>query len=391
MTHGEEYYDWSEEIKELKEDLEEHGIALTTAEINAITKAFEVALDKLQKKYPYYPYAEPKTPEECEKRGGQWINGKCVLPKEHGEFYGQGAVFESEVREKYEKIAECLRTNTKVKEQWTEPIIRGTKELVGHAREFCKIELILEDKPGDTINIATVRDFDLGDFGTYGSPTLADETTTDIIDFDSAAVQEAGVMFYMKQHLTEKADANVVELINQVARRAVLRAEDKKILGDIYNTTNVLELDKSAAGVDFDADWVPEIILEITKAGVEVLPHELVLFISPEMYEALMKDVAGSMGLVFARPDVIHKGILTEFMGVTIRVVSKSMLPDDTVNVYAIAFKKGVPVLAPKRNFLIETEPDIANRRTLTVVTTALAFLLPNPSAAVKIKTQLAP
>jgi hypothetical protein len=394
MTHEEtDYYDWDEEIRELTEELDKETIALTRKDLEVIMQGFSRLLEK---KYPYYPYPKtPKTKDECIALGGEWDpeTNTCKLPAKESTAYGHGIVYteEPELREKYKRIAECLRKGTKLNEQWVAPVIKASKEIIGHVREFCTVETILEDKPGDTIYLATVRDFDLGDWSTYGSPTLADETTSDVVAFTSATVQEAGVKFYLKQHLTEKADADVIELINEVSRRAVLRAEDKKILSDIYNTTGVLSLDKSAAGVDFDADWVAEIITTFEANGVHVDAGDLVLFISPSMYDALLKDVAGSMAITFARPDVIQKGRLVEFMGVTIRVVSKSILPNDGLNLYAIAFKKGAYTLAPKRNFLVETDPDPQNRQTLTVVTTACAGVLGNPNYGLKLKTQLTP
>lgn len=385
---------WEEVISNLKEASEEAGEETEEEDFPTFEKwlrdLYEHTKSELEKKkkypyYPYYPYPRYRCPK-AHLEAEEGTEEEEDLPE------GEGAISteDSELREKYDKIAESLRHGDRIREQWTAPTVLASHEIIGHAREFCKVDTLLEDKPGDTVNIATVRDFDLGAWGTYGSPTLADERGSEVIAFDSATVQEAGVKFYMKKHLTEKADSNVVDLVNEVARRAVLRAEDTKVLADIYGTTGILSIDKSAAGVDFDADWVAEIISQFQENGVDVSPGDLVLFIEPAMHEALMKDVAGSMGLVFARPDVIQKGVLTEFMGVTIRVVSHDILPDDGTKAYAIAWKKGAYTFAPKRDFLIETDPEPANRQTLTVVTTAAAGLLANPKYGLKLKTQIA-
>ena len=350
---------WEEEIREILEDT-------PIGDLAQLLQKLKDLLAEIEKKLKPYYYGYPEAPT------------------------GEASVYEStELRKKYTKIAESLRKFQPLKEQWIVPVISGTHEITAHLRQYCTISGELEDKAGDTIHLPKVSDFDLGSWGSYGNPTLNDLTGSDLITFEEATVQESGCQFYLKRHLTEKADANVIELINEVSRRAVLRAEDKKILSDIYNTTGILSLDKSGAGVDFDADWVAEIISEFQGAGVDVSPNDLVLVLCPEMYEALMKDVAGAMGLVFARPDIIQKGVITEFMGVTIKVVSKSILPNDGTNVYAICFKKGSYVLAPKRNFLVETDPDPSNRRTLTVVTTACAGLLSNAKHGMKIKTQV--
>jgi len=382
------YEEMLENLKAASEEAEEEEESFPSFE-DWLKDYYEYLKDeaKKKKKYPYYPeYPMPKKKESV-----VVVEKPMATEATEAKTEGSAEVVgeDSGLREKWEKVAESLRTKKGIKEVWTVPMLKTGYEIVGRAREFVKVVDLVKNKAGDVIYIPTVRDFDLGDWGTYGSPTLGDETGTDVIAFTSATVQEAGAKFYMKNHLVEKADSNVVETINEICRRAVLRAEDKKILADIYGTSSVLSLDKSGAGVDFDADWVAEIIGEFQSNGVDVSPGDIVLFICPSMHEALLKDIAGSLGLAFARPDVVQKGTLTEFMGVTIRVVSKSILPDDGTNYYAIAFKKGAYTLAPKRDFLIETDPDPANRQTLTVVTTAAAGALANPNYGMKIKTQV--
>lgn len=378
--------EWRKLYNEMLENMSKEEQKETPSFEEFLRFLFDEAKRKAKYPYYYYAYSHPHYYYPYPKKGRM---REEELPE------GQGATTateteETKLREKYSKIAEALRKGERIREQWFAPIVKAERELVGNVRDFVKVDTLLEGKPGDVVNIATVRDFDLGAWGTYGGATLQDETATDVIAFSSATVQEAGVKFYMKKALVEKADANVVELVNGVCRRAVLRAEDKKVLEDIYNTTGILSLDKSGATVNFDADWIAEIISAFATAGVSVDPGDLVLFIEPAMHEALLKDIAGAMGLVFARPDVVQKGTLTEFMGVTIRVVSHSILPNDGTKTFAIAFKKGSYTLAPKREFSVETDPDPANRRTLTVVTVACAGLLANPKYGLKLKTPLA-
>jgi len=362
----ESYEDYTS--KEIEEALESEGIILDENEREQIVKALTLLLKKIKGEayaYPYYPYPEPK---------------------------GEGVVYESkELREKNEKIAEMLRSGFKIKEQWVTPIVKGTHEIVGHVREFLPVSQVLLNKPGDTVHAAVVRDFDFGDFGTYGSPTLSDETGTDVISFASATVEEAGVKFYMKDHLREKADANIVELVNEVCRKAALRAEDKKVLNAIASTTGVLEIDHSTDSSNFDGDWVFELIDKYTAAGKAVDPGDIVLFISPAMHEALLKDIAGSLALSYVKPTVVQKGLLTQFAGVTIRVVDPTLLPDDggsPAKKYAVSvLKNKAHIFAPKREVKIEADPDPANRRTLIVATTALAYALVDPNSGCIIKT----
>jgi len=346
----------SEQIEQL---LEAEGLILSEEEKEQIVKALTLLLKKIKGEGYPYPYGQ----------------------------YGQAIVTESLDNSRYEKILQKLRRfEPIVKEVWCPPIARSSHELVGHCQEFCRV-IDMTDKPGDTVNIPRVRDFSLGSWGTYGSPTLQDETGTDVIDFVQASVQEAGVKFYLKPHLVEKADSNVTQLIEELSRKAVIRAIDSKILSDIASTSSILSIDKSGASSNFDADWIAEIIAEFQGNGVDVQPGDLALFLSPEMYEDLLKDVAGAMSLVFARPDVVQHGRITEFMGVTIRVVSKETLPTSGSNYCAIAFKKQGYTLAIKRNFSIESDPDPANRQTLMVVTCATAGALANPKYGCKIIT----
>ena len=364
----EEYEDYTS--KEIEEALESEGIILDENEREQIVKALTLLLKKIKGEayaYPYYPEA-PETPK------------------------GEAVIYESkELREKNEKIAEMLRSGFKIKEQWVTPIVKGTHEIVGHVREFLPVSQVLLNKPGDTVHAAVVRDFDFGDFGTYGSPTLADETGTDVINFVSATVEEAGVKFYMKDHLREKADANIVELINEVCRKAALRAEDKKVLNAIASTTGVLEIDHSTDSSNFDADWIFELIDKYTAAGKSIDPGSVVLFISPSMHEALLKDIAGSLALSYVKPTVVQKGLLTQFAGVTIRVVDPTLLPDDggsPAKKYAVSFLKNkAHIFSPKRELTIQADSDPANRRTLIVATTALAYSLVDPNSGCIIKT----
>ncbi|MEM3662777.1 MAG: phage capsid protein [Sulfolobales archaeon] len=359
-----------EEFEELKGYLEANNEALSNEDIERIVKAIKDTLLKFLGKHYYYPYPYYGYPSPTTEAKGSVI------------------VMSEETRKKHEQIAEALRNDRAIKEQWLTPVYKSEHEVVGRLREFCRIERILEGKPGDTVYLARVRDFDMGSWGTYGTATLADETSTDVIDFVNATVQECGVKFYMKKHLTEKADANVVQMINEVATQAARRAEDRKILNTIWDASaTVLTLDKSTTASAFDADFIPEIISTFESNGIQIEPGDLVIAISPAQYEALAKDVMSSMPIAFARPDVIQKGRVTEFMGVTIRMVPKDSLPTSGGKKCSVVWKKGAITIAPKRDLSIETQPDVENRRTLVVASYAMASILSNPKHAMLVKT----
>jgi predicted ATP-grasp superfamily ATP-dependent carboligase len=97
--------------------------------------------------------------------------------------------------------------------------------------------------------------------------------------------------------------------------------------------------------------------------GKSVEPGDCLLVINAKMYEALLKDIAGSQPLVFARPDVVQKGVVTEFMGVKI-LVSNYLPEHDGTNHKKSAYliHKNALVFAPKRELLLETERNTAAR-----------------------------
>ena len=388
--------EFAEEIKDLEARYEEILENMTEEEKeNASFEDFlRFLFDEAKRKkkypyYPYYPYPEPKKKKkEAEEAEELPLGEGSVQTEEPSEL--------DKLRERMEKVAEALRTQPKVEEQWAVPIAVTDNEIIGHVREFLRVDKQLMDKPGDTINIGYVNDLDFGDFGTYGSATLANAAGTSVLATTSASVVEAGLYFYVPKKDIEVIDGDVLAKINDMVRRAALRAEDKYILDRLRNAATI-GLDKIEAGVDFDADWIAELISEFQKAGKQVNPGDIVLFISPEMHEALLKDIAGSVGLTFARPDIAKNGRIEEFMGVTIRVVSTDMLPGVSQTAAlqqrcAVALLKGRgTVFAPKRELLVETDKDPIERRTLFVATTALAFGLVDTNCAAYITTQVVP
>ena len=98
------------------------------------------------------------------------------------------------------------------------------------------------------------------------------------------------------------------------------------------------------------------------------------------------------MGLVFARPDVVQKGRLTEFMGVDIVVVPKANMPTKTVDStdYKCAYlimKNRAVVFAPKRELLVETERLTKERKVQLTATHTFGCVVIDSNAAVEIIT----
>jgi len=348
------------------------------------------AEQKRRKKYPYpYPYPYPCPPRwRYPYPYGPTPKTKATeeLPE------GAGIVTESKedeekkkIRKEKQKIIEALKDKTKLRETWMKQLVDvTTKEVTGHLRDLMLITKVLPDQPGLKVEVPFVQDFD---FDAWGAPpiTLTDAGT--IWGSKEYSVQEAGRKFAVPDHIIEQLDLNLLEALEEKFEVAAYRSEDKLILDTIVATTDILTLDKSGTGLAFDADWVAEGIRAFEEAGKDVEPGDLVLVLTPAQYEALVKDIAGSLGLSFARPDIIQKGRLTEFMGVEIRVVGKDIMPGSATNEYAVMFFKNRVVFAPKRAIRIESERMPQERRTWLVGTHAAACGVPDPKVCLRITT----
>ena len=281
------------------------------------------------------------------------------------------------------RIAESLKAGS-LKEQWTAPMDKLTAELRANLRRFVTVTDSVVGKPGDTVNVPYVSDFDMDIVSVGGSLTEA----SGIYGTTTVTLVEAGKYTQVPYTDIEKIDADLLARIEAVFARAAVRAEDKKILDTIIADANVPEVDKSGETDAFKAAWVAEALGKLMEQGKQVDPGRCVLVISPGMYEALLSDIAGTQAFAFSRPDVAKTGLIGQFMGVN--VVVAGYLPEhDEENHYLSAFlvTPGAIVLAPKRELLIETERDTVARKVKITGTHTFGVSLIDPKAVVEIKT----
>ena len=398
MGHEEtEYYDLETESQEhlnaIENYLQREDI-LSNEEINrvlaAVKRYYGEYPKKKKKKGPYYPYPgdkfiPAKDEKDCVAKGGQWVKGQCIVEAELPN--GQGAVYEPHDWANLERIAESLKKEHTIREQW-EPVCADvtTKELTGHLRDICMLSQVIKGKAGDVVNIAYVKDCDF-DILTNVGDSLSE--ATNLVGSVQATLKEAGKYTTLNYADLEKLDGNVLAKLEEKFRTAALRAEDQVILDLLMADTDVPELDKTAVSI-FDADFVAEAIVQMQKAQKIVEPGSCALVLSPSFYEDLWKDVMGSMGIVFARPDVIQKGRLTEFLGHEVRIAG--YLPEwDVTNHYVSAYlikKKACVGFAPKRNLLVETEKLTKERQLQITASHTFARVVIDPKCAVEIKVK---
>jgi len=333
--------------------------------------------------YPYYPYPYKKYPYKKYP-----VKGKEEEEPEEETAEGQGVQESVDPhRSELEKIAESLKNPATIREQWEPRCVDvTTKEITGHLRDHCYVTQIIRGKQGDVVTIPYVKDFDFDVLATVGG-TLPERTG--LYGTITTTLKEAGAYTQIGYADIEKIDADLLEKLEEKARTASLRAEDKVILDALMAETGVPEIDKSTATVAFDADWVAEAIAELQKQGKEVQPGDCVLVLSPAMHEAFMKDIMAAMALSFARPDIVQKGRITEFLGV--QVVIAGYLPEwqtNDVSAYLIMKRRAV-ALAPKRDMLFETEKDTVARKVKMTFSHTFGVAIIDAKAAVEIKTGL--
>ena len=372
MGHEEtEYHDLETESEHVNaiENFLQLEDTLSDAEINRIINAlkryyneYPYKKKKKKKKYPYYPGPEDELPE------------------------GQGAVSEPQDWANLEKIAESIKNPSSLREQWEPTCVDiTTKEVTGHLRDLCMLSQVIKGKAGDVVNIPYVKDFDLEILTNVGDSISAE--TTDLIGSVPTVLGEAAFYTTLNYSDLEKLNANVLAKLEEKTRTAALRAEDQVILDLLMADADVTELDKSAQ-TNFDADFVADATTSMRGAGKEVEPGDCAIVLSAKFYDDLMKDVMGSMSLVFARPDVIQKGRLTEFLGVEVRIAG--YLPEwDVTNHYVAAYlikKKASVAFAPKRDLLIETEKLTKERKLQLTGSHTFGKVVFDPKAAVEIK-----
>jgi len=271
------------------------------------------------------------------------------------------------------KLVEQLQNISKgdIKEQWSIVIPNYTDaELAGHLRDYVFVSDVIKGKIGDIVEIPYVKDFDFEFVAVGGAFT----GKTGLIGTLTTTLKEAGTYFDAAYEDIEKIDQNLLDELNRTFAHAAVRAEDAHLMDEFWQATT-----NSFAGtinmphtIDtyFESEWIPDAIGKLLAEGKEVHPGDLVLWITAEPYGALLQELAASQIIPYARPDVITKGMVEDYLGV--RIVVGGLATHDSLNEpaggssYEVAYvfrAKRALALAPKRDILIETDRIIKTRK----------------------------
>jgi len=272
------------------------------------------------------------------------------------------------------KLIEQLRNvaNSDIKEQWTVTIPSvTTKEVAAHLRDYVFVSDVVKGKVGEMVSIPYVKDFD------FCTPKAARQATlpqvTGIIGVHETQFREAGAYTDVYYSDIEKIDQNLLDEINRVFTHAAVRAEDKGLIQLLEACTeDQFAGAVGAGGATFEAADVPDAIGKLLLAGKEVHPGDCVLYMTSKAYANLLKELAASQIIAYARGDIITKGIVEDYLGVRILVggyaphhPTAPTCATGTSN-YEVCYlmrAKRCLALAPKRDILIETDRKIMERQ----------------------------
>jgi hypothetical protein len=270
----------------------------------------------------------------------------------------------------------------KIKEQWTICIPKfAIRELAGHLRDFVFVTDAVKGKPGEVVNIPVVNDIEFA----HVTPTTANAftATTGLINVLTTTLHESGAYYDAFYGDIEKIDSNMLDELNRVFAHAAVRAEDVDLIA-LINTalTGVFTSEgggtvtgalapafvgtiASALSVKFVADALGQLM----KRGKEVHPGDCILYVTPRLWSALIRDVMGSTPMSYSRPDLVKTGVLEDILGVKIVVGayrsswhSHQAGASSSAMAYLMRPKRALG-LAPKRDILIETDKLIAERQ----------------------------
>ncbi|MEM4462312.1 MAG: hypothetical protein QW695_05535 [Candidatus Bathyarchaeia archaeon] len=322
---------------------------------------------------------QPQPEAELESAGGSQERGDI------GEMSQKGVVVEDAdlMMDGRRRFIDALR-NGSLREQWTPPF---TLPEVSAARiaTFVKRSDILAGKPGDIVNIPYVRDFDMDVLASVGDTLTA---KTNLYGVVQATLKEAAACTMIPYADIEKLTPDLLSELEGRFSEAALRAVDRYIFDTLISDPSIPEIDKSSSTVNFDADWIVEALSKLLSSFKSADPGDCLLTLSPGMYESLMKDIVGSQAIVYARPDLVREGRITELFGVKIAVCHN--LPEhDTINhrLSAYLIHRDSMVFAPKRELLIETERDTVNRRIKLTGSITFAIGVIDKNGIIEIKT----
>jgi len=283
-----------------------------------------------------------------------------------------------------ESVVKRLKTGS-LREQWNAPV-GLTPAPAARLRNFVILSDVIEGEAGDVVTVPYVKDFDLDILASVGAELTPKTGLTGTVQ---TTLKEAAATTDISYADIEKLTPAIMGELEGKFEAAAFRAEDKEVLDTLYAAAGVPELDKSAeSGTNkFPASYIAEALGKMGSAGKEVQADQCVLVINWACYDYLLRDIAGSQSLAFARPDAIRSGVIGNLMGVAIAI--GNYLPGAT-KYSAYLLHRNAAVLAPKRELLLETERNTRDREVKLTGSHTFGREILDAEAAVEIKTNLA-
>jgi hypothetical protein len=259
----------------------------------------------------------------------------------------------------------------KILEQWTVVIPDYTRyEVAAHLRDHIWVTDIVKGRVGETVNIPYVLDAEFEILSSVGDAFAA--AWTGLVSSVTTTLYEAGGWYDLPYYLLEKIDQNLLDELNKMLMRMAVRAEDEEIMTLIVAGTstnfagNVTRLTASAYFYSTNVPAAIKLLLNVQKDVTDT--NQLVLYMTPMAYGALLEELAASQVIAQAVPSIIVQGQVQKYLGVSIVVggyrpsQQRTNAATGTVDLCFLMRGRRAVALAPKREILIETDKQIATR-----------------------------
>lgn len=288
---------------------------------------------------------------------------------------GRGRV--SMPADKSKKIVEQLRNvkahGWKLTEEWTVVIRNYTQyEVAAHLRDSVWVTEINKGVAGDVARIPYVSDVTFEILGAVGNAFAASWAAASLLSSVTTTLYEAGGWADVPYYLIERFDSNLLEEINKSLAIGAVNAEDEEIMTLIVagTSTNFAgNVTRLTATNHFYSTNIPSAIKLLMVAGKNARPEECVLYMTPSAYGALLSEMTASTVIAYAAPSMITQGLIERLFGVKIVVgvyrpnQQRTNAATGTVDLCFLMRGKRAVALAPKRDILIETDKQIAERK----------------------------
>jgi len=306
------------------------------------------------------------------------IEGKAIAATE------EVSVMEPDQRRQIrESVVRRLKGGS-LREQWTAPI-GLTPAPASRLRNFVIVSEVTVGEAGDVVTVPYVKDFDMDILASVGASLTEKTGLTGTVQ---TTLKEAAAYTTIPYADIDKMTPEVVGELEAKFEQASFRAEDKEIVDTLYADSNVPEVDHSGDNpADFKASYIAEALGTLMAQGKDVNFGDTVLVINASMYDRLLRDIAGTQSLAFARPDAIRDGQIRQLMGVNISIANYLPSGGTPAKYSAYLIHRNAVVLAPKRELLVETERDTVNRKVKLTGSHTFGRVILDNKAAVEIKT----